>query len=149
MEDIKLKVKLSAYTKGTLPDNLVSDAPKDNFIYGRKNGEWIDIRLSEVGQIIRLPLNSGLTLEKTDQDNIYLLSINQKILNELPTELLDDTTYYIIENKPELFINGGTAYSDGDDDTITEEEYNEVILGGSNYTLELLPINNKGVYNGN
>lgn len=149
MENIKLKARLCAYTKGTLPDNLVTDAPKDDILYGRKNGKWVDIRLGELGQIIKVPLNSGLTLKETEEPNIYLLTLNQEVLKELPLELLDDTTYYIIDNKPEIYINGGTAYSDGNNDIITDNQYGGIISGGSNYVLELLPINSKGEYNGN
>lgn len=39
MQNIQLSVKLSAYTKGM----QFKDAPSDNFIYGRKDNEWIPI----------------------------------------------------------------------------------------------------------
>ena len=151
MDNIKLKVKLSAYTKGILPKNLISDVPETpkDHLYVRKYGEWIDLENTQLGQIIKLPVNSGLTLTPTEDKNVYELTLNQEILKELPLELLDDTTYYIINTEPELFINGGTAYSDGTDPDITNNEYGQIIKGGSNYTLELLPINAKGVNNGN
>ena len=48
MTDIKLKVKLSAYTKGVIPtklsqlendENYITEVPKDEFAYARKYGK--------------------------------------------------------------------------------------------------------------
>ena len=52
MTEIKLKTKLSAYSKGVIPTKVsqlendkdyTSEAPKDDKIYARKNGEWNNI----------------------------------------------------------------------------------------------------------
>ena len=155
MTNIKLKVKLGAYTKGTipkLPDNLVKDVPNDGKEYVRKYGEWVELSSLDLGQIIRLPEDSGLNLiEKIiDGKSIYELSIRQKVIKE--TEFRDaenDTTYYLVNEKPELFINGGTAYNSDED---MGDIIGQIVSGGSSistFTLGLLPINSKGVYNGN
>lgn len=157
MESIKLKAKLSAYTKGVLPqlpdDYIKDDAPDDGNTYGRKNHKWVDVRESGTGKTIILDEESGLNLRETDQPFTYALSIRQKVLEHLPEELEDDTTYYIIDLTPDIFINGGTAYSNGYGDLLIDNDYETIISGGEaatqDFDLSLLPINAKGEYNGN
>ena len=154
-KDIKLKVKLCAYTKGILPDNLIGEVNKEpeGHIYARKYGEWVDLGTTDIGQVIKLAENSGLNLIPTENPKEYELSIRQEILDNLPAILEDDTTYYIIENIPDLYINGGTVYSDGSNEFSEEVEYGQIISGGyastTNFDLILLAINSKGVNNGN
>lgn len=154
-KDIKLKVKLCAYTKGILPNNLIGDVDKEpeGHIYARSYGKWVDLGTTDIGQIIKLANNSGLNLIPTENPKEYKLSIRQEILDNLPTIFEDDTTYYIIENIPDLYINGGTAYSDGNNDFSNLSQYGQIINGGNaftnNFDLILLAINSKGVNNGN
>lgn len=169
MENIKLRAKLSVYSKSVLPTKL-SDLerdidfitePEDNGegdIWVRKYGEWVKAE-GYIGKNIGLDENSGLNLIRKDPE--YLLSIRQKIIKDSDItddfNYEDDTTYYIIDTKPEVFINGGTAFTDGGYDSILEEdlpsEYNCILSGGSSnqkdFDLILLPIDSKGVlYNG-
>ena len=64
--DLKLKVKLKAYTKAVIPDvsKFIEDAPKDNKVYGRKDGDWVNIDSSLVKtRILPRDNNSGLDIE--------------------------------------------------------------------------------------
>lgn len=162
--DIKIKAKLQAYTKGILPTKLsqlendvdfIEDAQgsidKDGKYYVRHDGQWVDITPPEPSTSdIILADNSGLNLEK---DGEYRkLSIRQVTSDEYPSTIEEDTTYYIVENTPDVYINGGTAFSDGNNDYVDSSEYQFNINGGNanaQFDLDLLPINAKGVYNGN
>lgn len=164
MEPIRIRAKLSAYTKGGIPTKLSQlendiDAPKDGNIYARQDGHWVSLGNSDFGDDISLPENSGLNLTK--EGNKAQLSIRQKVLidSEIPSDYVyeDDTTYYILETTPNLYINGGTAFSDKHEDYILKEEiqseYKENIFGGKNtgntFSINLQPLNSKGVlYNG-
>lgn len=153
-KEIKLKVKLCAYTKDILPRNLIGEVPKEpiDHIYARAYGKWIDLGTTDIGQVVKLAEKSGLNLIPTENPKEYLLSIRQEVLKELPIVLEDDTTYYILDRTPEIYINGGTSYSDGVEE-LTINEYQYKIFGGkastTSFDLNLLPIDNKGVYNGN
>ena len=146
--DIKLKVKLSAYSNLSLP-NYLTDAPSDDKLYGRRDGEWVEID-SIQGTSIVVDDTSGLSLEDIDEHK-KLLKIKQYIGIE-PETYEDDTTYYIIDLTPNLFINGGTAFSDGYEELSIDSQYIDYIDGGkantADYDLELLPLNAKGVLNG-
>lgn len=143
--DINLKIKLSAYSKLRI-NNYITEAPSDDKIYGRKDNEWVPIdEISSVSDI-QLTENSGLNLIPT-LENTRELSIKQYI-GIKPDTIEDDTTYYIIDSTPELFINGGTSFSDGYED-ISDNDYETDYIGGKTFTIELLPLNAKGVYNGN
>lgn len=162
MTDIKLKVKLSAYTKGVIPtklsqlendENYITEAPKDEFAYARKDGKWLKLDSVEFGDNVGLLDKSGLLLKK--EGNKAWLGIDQKILNQEDfdqlTSLNENTTYYTYERTPDLYVNGGTAFSDGSNEFVDINQYGLEINGGkaiSNYELKLLPINAKGVYNG-
>lgn len=144
MCNIKLNVKLKAYSKGVIPNvnNFIEDAPEDDILYGRRNREWV--KIYDPIDIKTLD-NSGIELEKID--NIYNIKVKQETntLNNI-NEYKEDYTYYIIDNTPDLYINGGTAYSD------EEISFGYNINSGDSlttqYELNLLPINSKGVFNG-
>ena len=139
MPNINIKAKLKAYTK---IDNIITDAPKDGEIYGRKDGEWekikIEIPLSPTEIQPTEPTEngaSGLNIEKLDINN-YRIGIrkweNSKEEFEKLTHLQSDTTYYVREATPNVFINGGTAFDDGTDGFIQDySSYNAIIRGGS------------------
>lgn len=119
--NIKLKAKLSAYTKGIIPD---------------------------ASQELITEPGSGLDIE-TLENKKRKISLRQQILKELPEETEEDITYYIDEQIPNMYIDGGTAFSDGNNDYVDNIEYNQIIDCKKDYDLDLLPINSKGVYNGN
>ena len=50
MSDIKLNVKLSAYSKGVIPNisNYLTEAPEDGKLYARKDKQWESINISEL-----------------------------------------------------------------------------------------------------
>ena len=160
-QTIKLNVRLSAYTKGALPDlsPYLKDAQgsidKDDKVYARKNDEWVDIKtLDSDEQFIIAQPGSGLDLIQDEVElNNYYISIRQKTgkLSDIQ-QFEDDTTYYILDEQPEEYINGGTAFSDGYEDISVDSQYVDYIDGGKantvDYDLELLPLNAKGVLNG-
>lgn len=162
MEPIRIRAKLSAYTKGLIPTKVsqlendkdyITEAPKDDFAYARKDGEWLKLDSTEFGDNIELLDNSGLILKK--EGNKAQLGIDQEILNQEEfdklQELDSNTTYYTYERTPDLYVNGGTAFSDGSNEYVDLSQYGIEMNGGkahSNFELELLPINAKGVYNG-
>lgn len=82
---ISLHAKLSAYTKGVIPDikRFVEQAPNDDNMYVRKNGEWVIF------------------------DSFAIIDDNEEIIGDLT----EGSTYYTISNKADLIINGGTAFS--------------------------------------
>lgn len=169
MEPIRIRAKLSAYTKGLIPtkvsqlendEEYITEAPKDEFAYVRKDGEWLKLNSTELGDNIELLDNSGLILKK--EDNKAQLGIDQEILSQEEfdklQELNSNTTYYIYERTPDLYVNGGTAFSDGGNEYVDLSQYGLEIKGGKadsnkidstmKFELELLPINAKGVYDG-
>src|SRR5574344_1646853 len=115
--NIKLKAKLSAYTKGIIPD---------------------------ASQELITEPGSGLDIE-TLENKKRKISLRQQILKELPEETEEDITYYIDEQLPNMYVDGGTAFSDGNNDYVDNIEYNQIIDCKENYDLDLLPINSKGV----
>ena len=145
MSNIKLRVKLSAYSKGIIPDvsKFIEDAPVDDKVYGRKNNEWVDIKADVLDQQIIVEKGSGLNITHIEP-NIDSLSIRQAIIENEKEIIDEDTTYYLIENTPDLYIVGGTAFLD-------EDRYNQEIIGGNASTTlfdeVLLPINSEGKYN--
>lgn len=50
MSDIKLNAKLSAYSKGVIPNvsNYLTEAPEDGKLYARKDKQWESIDISEL-----------------------------------------------------------------------------------------------------
>ena len=50
MSDIKLNVKLSAYSKGVMPNvsNYLTEAPEDGKLYARKDRQWESIEIPEI-----------------------------------------------------------------------------------------------------
>jgi hypothetical protein len=179
MEPIRIRAKLSAYTKGVIPtkvsqlendENFVKDlneSQSNNFYYVRvrepnsTEGKWVQINSDSFGdEIDYLGDNSGLIIKK--EGNIARLKIDQYILSQEEFDRLSNldgnATYYVYENTPDLYINGGTAFSDGNNEYVDLSQYGIEMNGGradSNekssimkFELELLPINAKGVYNG-
>lgn len=80
----KLHVKLRAYTRGVIPeipdysqfvtkDELI-DAPSDDNVYGRKNGEWVEIEANLANKVI-IEDGSGLNKENLDEDG-YLIKLS-------------------------------------------------------------------------
>lgn len=178
MEPIRIRAKLSAYTKGLIPTkvsqlendkNYVTDLTEEqsnNLYYVRvrepnsTEGKWVQINSDSFGDEIKLLEKSGLILDK--QGNVAKLKIDQYILSQEEfnrlSELDDNATYYVYENTPDLYINGGTAFSDGGNDYVDLSQYGLEIKGGKadsdkinstmKFELELLPINAKGVHDG-
>lgn len=153
--NIKLNINLSAYSKGVIPDvsDFIKDAPNDGKFYGRHNKEWASLEDFIVDQQVDVQEGSGLTIVKRQDGQPDLLSVRQQVVDTLPVELEDDTTYYVIDNTPDLYLNGGTAFSDGHNDLVESSEYTEEIEGGSSgvvvETVSLEPVNSKGeAYNG-
>ena len=162
-QTIKLKAFLSAYTKGVLPTkvsqlendlNYVTDVesqdPKQYFI--RQKDTWVDI--TEALDIIRLSENSGLIVETID--NKVFLSIDQMVIDKNEFDTLDilDTnkTYYVYSTDVTQVLNGGTAYSDGENDIVDETEYGIYYSGGNanTNTVDIIfeATNSRGYSNG-
>ena len=150
---INLKVKLSAYTRGVLPTKLSQlqndiDAPLDGKLYGRKNGQWLDIDDVLENNIVLIDEDSGLDREQIDKSRIKL-SIRkwEGKYEDLPTIFESDKVYYVTENKPDLIMVSGTAYSD------ENEEFIQTISGGNAFTqkfdITCLSMNAKGEFYGN
>lgn len=140
---IKLKVKLRAYTRGVIPvipdysqfvtkeeleESKFPDAPVDDKVYGRKNGEWAEIEANLANKVI-VEEGSGLNKENLDEEG-YLIKLSVKKWEgkeqDLPYILEKDTTYYTYDNRvSDLIIQNGTAYSD------ENEEYDLCIKCGN------------------
>lgn len=143
MNNIKLKVKLSAYTKGIIPDvsKFIEDAPADNKIYGRENNTWTELDIPTQADTVVTEAGSGIDIDK--KDYIAKISVRQQTVEELPDDILDDMTYYVIEkDRPDIYLVGGTAYSS------EENEYIEEINGGTasttNFNFIINPLTSKG-----
>lgn len=96
--DIKLNIKLRAYTRGIIPDtsNFIQEAPDDGEAYVRMNKSWVNIKDIITDQIIEVAENSGLTLtQKEENSNTYILSTNEVVCEDLPNVLQENVTYYI------------------------------------------------------
>lgn len=177
-QTIRLTAKLSAYTKGLIPTkvsqlendkNYVTDLNEEqsnNLYYVRvrepnsTEGKWIQINSDSFGDEIDHLDNSGLIIKK--EGNIARLKIDQYILSQEEFDRLSsldgNATYYIYERTPDLYVNGGTAFSDGGNDYVDLSQYGIEMKGGKadsdkinstmKFELELLPINAKGVYDG-
>lgn len=93
--NIKIKVKLTAYTKGIIPDisNLVVEAPADDKLYARKNKEWESFEIPTIST----PEDSNILLTKDGAD--YNIKTKEFTGRESDiTEWKDGYTYYIIED---------------------------------------------------
>lgn len=159
---IDIKAKLKAYTRGILPtrvSELINDMDyipdvKDDRLYARTHGAWIQI--DDLGKTeIELLDNSGLNLEQLMPPNkcpIYKIGIRkQEILEtELPETLAEDTTYYVVDLTPNQFVDGGTAFSNGNNEYVYTNEFSQEIDGGNATTTQfnqtLLPLNSNGIY---
>lgn len=153
MSDIKLKIKLSAYTKGVLPTkvsdltndiNLISEAPKDGAVYARKNNEWVDLGIELDKVRVIADEDSGIIVEQPEFDT-FKIKLNEwkGHAKDLPEQLDPGCTYYVIDAEPEIIVNSGTAYTDEND----EEEVVSVSGGNANTTHfdnEFTPLNAKG-----
>ena len=75
---IKLKVKLRAYTRGVIPDvsKFIEDAPQDGILYGRRDGQWLNIDDVLENNIVLVDPGSGLDKVEIDKSRIKL-SIRQ------------------------------------------------------------------------
>lgn len=153
MDNIKIKVKLSAYTKGALPDisNLIPDTPDDNKIYARKNNTWVDINDELDKTDLITDLASGVELELVGPSTYRIAQKKwEGYIDELPEELEEGTIYYAIENKnqkADVIVQSGTAYSE------ENTEIRQTLVGGNASTTDfdyvMLPMNARGEYNGN
>ena len=77
IKQINLDVKLTAYTKGVLPTKLSHlendiDAPVDGNLYGRMDGEWVDVGDVFERNIVLIDEGSGLDREQIDKTRIKL-----------------------------------------------------------------------------
>lgn len=146
MSDIKLNIKLSAYSKGVIPDvsNYLTEAPEDGKLYGRKDKQW-EVIPNQLTNILT-DENSGIKIDYNEDNTINISAKQFTGKEDEIAEFQNDYTYYIVENTPDLYINGGTAYSD------EENEFEDTVKGGnastSSFELNTLPIDSKGVYNG-
>lgn len=167
MDNIKIKATLKAYTRGLLPTKVselendlhfVVDVDKPG-LYVRKQGEWVNVDDSLIRTQIFTPENSGLDLEQVGYDyNIKIKKYDIK-QSELPSELEEDTTYYVLDQTANLYINGGTAFSSDNNNVYSfMSTFNDKLIGGkasSNnpqsedaFTSYMKPLNSQGVYNG-
>lgn len=146
--DIKLKAKLSAYSKAKLPTKLsdleqdidyVKEAPIDTKFYIRKDGNWEEISFID---LITLAERSGLSKEVINDKKIQL-KINywegEKEVFLTLDELTDDFIYYVYNKREiELFVNGGNAFSHSEIITQNMELDNDILgirlYGGNAYT---------------
>jgi len=130
MEPIRIRAKLSAYTKGLIPtkvsqldndENFVKDldeSQSNNLYYVRvrepnsTEGKWVQINSDSFGDEIKLLEKSGLILDK--EGNVAKLKIDQYILSQEEfnrlSKLDDNATYYVYENTPDLYINGNSFF---------------------------------------
>lgn len=71
---IKLKVKLRAYTRGVIPDvsKFIEDAPQDGILYGRRDGQWLNIDDVLENNIVLVDPGSGLDKVEIDKSRIKL-----------------------------------------------------------------------------
>lgn len=115
---ISLHAKLHAYTKGIIPDlkRFVEQAPNDDKMYVRKNGEWVVF------------------------DSFAIIDNNKESIDDLT----EGSNYYTISNEADLIIDGGTAFSN------ENEEYDESIIPGNArtiiYDIDCIPMNAKGEF---
>lgn len=165
--DIKLKCKLSAYTKGILPtrttdlindSDFISDAPKNDVTWARKNGEWVNASEIFHGDDIVLEENSGLESRRLNPDTITLKVRQWTGLDtDLPDILEEDMIYYVmdtvtttIDNAVEPAIHVGTAFSDENEEaTTTISGGGDNGVGGASivkFDKEIRPLNAWGVY---
>ena len=148
--EIRLKCKLKAYTRG-IHTKYAEEAPIDGSVYGRKDAKWEKIDDIVTRTELELAENSGLNLEHDELNHKYILGIRKEELNELPQELEPDTTYYIVDLEPNNYLDGGTAFSDGNNEYVIMSQFGEPTDGGESNSvanIEMCPINAEGVYNG-
>ena len=176
MDNIKLKVKLSAYTKGAIPhkvselindEHFIPEAPNDGQIYARQNNEWRNIKDAQERQEVITHEKSGIIINEVDLNTIDIsLDKWEGNFSDLPDILNEGTIYFVAEDRVDLILIGGTAYSDGwyddefDDETDKDfikdsyepSEYDDIIFYGgtastAQFELELIPVNCKGEIN--
>ena len=158
--DIKIKAKLKAYAKGNLPTKVsdlendldfISDVQDAEHLYVRKKGEWVnaDDSLKQT----TISTLSGLGIEHSDHH--YDLWVKQEDLTQTEFENISvleaDTTYYIMDQTANTFDDGGTAFSNGDNEFVDLPEYAKQIDGGNASSVANIimnPLDSKGVYNG-
>jgi hypothetical protein len=70
----KLNVKLSAYTKGFIPDvsEFIKDAPKDGVLWGRQDGEWVNVDDVLQNNIVLVDEDSSIERIEIDKSTIKL-----------------------------------------------------------------------------
>lgn len=150
---IHIQAKLRAYTKGIIPDvsDFITDAPKDGSVYARKDGQWVDI--DEALNLTTVSTFEGSGLNVTAVGNDYVISERKEDITQLdlPKVLQPDTTYFVMDLTANNYVDGGTAYSEGNNEFIERSEFNITMDGGSSSShanLFMLPLDSKGVYNG-
>lgn len=99
MADIKLKVKLAAYSKGVIPDvsKYIEEAPEDGNLYARKDKQWESIEIPEVQSTSLIITKDGAT---------YNLETKEYAGPESGvTEWKEGWTYFITEDEvPEIEV---------------------------------------------
>lgn len=145
MTEIKLNCRLKAYTRG-IYSGYLTDAPKDDKLYARKNGQWEVVEQTTPVEHVKLAENGGLKFNEQEELLIKQWAGDSEDFEYIIVE--DDTTYYIADNTPEVYVNGGTVFSEGNNDFIDNSEYSQVMNGGlantNQFDLVLEPINSKG-----
>ena len=102
MSDIKLNIRLSAYSKGVIPNvsNYLTEAPEDGNLYARKDKQWESIEIPE--------------LETAEDSNIIVTKDGAKYNIQTKeyfgpesgvTEWKEGWTYFITEDEvPEIEV---------------------------------------------
>lgn len=94
METIKLRARLSAYSKGLIPnmEGYIKDAPEDSKLYARKNKQWESFEIPT----ITTPENSNIIITKEGSE--YNISTKEFTGKESDVqEWKEGWTYYIID----------------------------------------------------
>lgn len=114
---ISLHAKLSAYTKGIIPDlkRFVEQAPNDDKMYVRKNGQWV-------------VFDSFTIIDDITDTN----------------ELNEGSTYYTITEDADIIYNGGTAFSSENEEY--DESIIPGNARTTNYDIECIPMNARGEF---
>ena len=170
--NMKIKVKVKAYQKGEFPTKVsqlendlgyLTDAQgsidKDGKVYARQNSEWVNISDAlDQTQIELAPAGEdyeGSGLKLSNDGLVYTIGVKkyELSLGTLPEHLEEDTVYYVSDQgSVNYFVTGGTAWSSGNNEYVTQDEYNNYINGGEadteDFEQTLLPVNSEGVYNG-
>lgn len=112
MADIKLNYRLSIYTKGSIGTGSLDDAPIDGKVYGRKDGQWVEIT------------NIEGNIPDVTEDGYYVRTKDGWVAIPDPETLL---------NKPEgaeLVFDGGKPDKEEEPDEPSEDDLHIIYDGG-------------------